>query len=259
MLFKKQGFPEENEIVVCTVTKVQFHSVFVNIDEYNKQGMIHISEISPGRIRNIRDYVKEGKVIVCKVLRINKERGHIDLSLRRVGENQRREKINSLKQEQIAEKIIEFVAKKFKKDLRELYKTILDKVFEEYGGVYPFFEDVSFGDADISYLKLPKDISEELKELIIQRIKPAEITKKATVELMTYDPKGIEIIKKAVKAGKDVDDRISIKYKGGGKYVVEVTSTDFKEADSLIEKSIEKIEAVMKKNNGIFSVESRPK
>ena len=89
MLFKKQGFPEEGELVLCTVTSVQFHSVFVDIDEYGKGGMIHISEVSPGRIRNIRDFVREGKVIVCKVLKIHPDRGHIDLSLRRVSQAQR--------------------------------------------------------------------------------------------------------------------------------------------------------------------------
>ena len=84
MLLKKEGFPEEDELVMCTVTQVQFHSVFVTLDEYDKGGMIHISEVSPGRIRNIRDFVREGKKIVCKVLRVNEEKGHIDLSLRRV-------------------------------------------------------------------------------------------------------------------------------------------------------------------------------
>src|SRR3989338_5359313 len=81
MLLKKEGFPEEDELVMCTVTQVQFHSVFVILDEYDKGGMIHISEVSPGRIRNIRDFVREGKKVVCKVLRVNKEKGHIDLSL----------------------------------------------------------------------------------------------------------------------------------------------------------------------------------
>src|SRR3989304_3207775 len=63
--FRKKGFPEEHELLICTVTKVDLQGVFVSIDEYAIQGMIHISEIAPGRIRNIRDYVKEGKVIVC--------------------------------------------------------------------------------------------------------------------------------------------------------------------------------------------------
>ena len=74
MLLKKKGFPEEDEIVICTVTKIHFHSVFVNLDEYGRSGLIHISEVSPGRIRNLRDFVVEGKKVVCKVLRIDEER-----------------------------------------------------------------------------------------------------------------------------------------------------------------------------------------
>ena len=85
MFYKKPGKPEIGELVVCTVRKILPHSVFVSIDEYqNLEGMNHISEISPGRIRNLRDYVIEGKTIVCKVLNINQQ-GNIDLSLRRVG------------------------------------------------------------------------------------------------------------------------------------------------------------------------------
>ena len=68
MFYKKQGIPEENEIVICTVKKILPHGVFVSIDEYkDKEGLIHISEISPGRVRNIRDFVEEGKKIVCKI------------------------------------------------------------------------------------------------------------------------------------------------------------------------------------------------
>ena len=132
MLLKKQGFPEESEIVLCTVTSVRYNSVFANLNEYNHSGMIHISEVSPGRIRNINDYVKEGKVVICKVLRVNKERGYIDLSLRRVNEGQRRAKVNEIKKEQKAEKIIEFVAKKLKKDIKEIYKTISDNILTKY-------------------------------------------------------------------------------------------------------------------------------
>src|SRR3990167_9954155 len=90
MFYKKNGLPEESEIVVCTIKKILPNSVFVDLDEYeNKEGLIHISEISPGRIRNIRDFVKEGKKIVCKVLKVDVQKGHLDLSLRRVNQVQR--------------------------------------------------------------------------------------------------------------------------------------------------------------------------
>src|SRR3989338_2481000 len=106
MLYRRLGFPEDGELVLCTVTKVQSHSVFVRLDEFDKGGMIHISEVSPGRIRNIRDFVKEDKIVVCQVLRVSRERGYIDLSLRRVNDNQKRKKLEEIKQEQKAEKII---------------------------------------------------------------------------------------------------------------------------------------------------------
>jgi len=99
MYYHKTGYPEEDELVFCTVNNVQYNSVFVKLDDYNKTALIHISEVSPGRIRNIRDYVKEGKVVVCKILRVNEQRGHIDVSLRRVNESQRRMKVEERKAE----------------------------------------------------------------------------------------------------------------------------------------------------------------
>src|SRR3989339_1873960 len=98
MLHHKKGYPEEEEIVFCKVTKIFPNSVFVEILEYGEQGLVHISEIAPGRIRNLRDYVSEGRQIVCKVLRIDRQRGHIDLSLRRVNSTQRGEKLEQIKQ-----------------------------------------------------------------------------------------------------------------------------------------------------------------
>ena len=98
MLYRRKGFPEEDELVLCTVTKIFPHSVFCNLDEFGRTGVIHISEIAPGRIRNIRNYVRHGKKVICKVLRTDKQKGHIDLSLRRVNEGQRRGKKNEIKQ-----------------------------------------------------------------------------------------------------------------------------------------------------------------
>ena len=128
MLYKRTGFPEEQELVLCTVTNVQGHAVFARIEEYGVTGMIHISEVAPGRIRNIREFVKEGKVIVCKVLRINTERGHIDLSLRRVTEMQKRTKTDSIKNEQRAEKIVEQLAHQLKEPIEVLYKLVAEKI-----------------------------------------------------------------------------------------------------------------------------------
>ncbi len=259
MLFKKQGFPEEGDLVLCTVTSVQFHSVFVDMDEYGKNGMIHISEVSPGRIRNIRDFVKEGKKIVCKVLRINLEKGYIDLSLRRVNESEKRRKVDGVKREQNAEKIIEIAAGKLGLKTEELYKEISEKVVKNYSSLHEFFEDVSKDEKALDKLAIDKKYSKVLEETIRQRIKPTEIEVKGGLKLATFEPNGIEIIKDCLKkANESATGRININYLGSGIYRFMVKANDYKEAERLMKNATDSAISFFTKHNGTaeFSRES---
>ena len=230
MLFKKQGFPEDSEIVICTVTKVQFHSVFVKIDEYEKSGMIHISEVSAGRIRNLNDYVKVGKKIVCKVLRINMERGHIDLSLRRVSEGQRREKVDELKQEQKAEKILETASRELKTKVDVLYKKVTSKVFKTYPLLHYAFNAVVEDDISLSKdLSVDSKDAEVIEKIVRERIKPKEVIIGEKISIESFNSRGIEIIKSAllnaVKMG------CEIKYLGAGSYDLQIKDAEYKSAE----------------------------
>ena len=254
MIALKEGFPQENEIVICTVTSIQYHSVFVRLDEYkHKSGMIHISEISPGRIRNLNDYVKEGKVIVCKVLKINRERGHIDLSLRRVNENQRREKINSMKQEQIAEKIIEFVAKHHSKDPKALYLEIFKTLSAKgYETVYEFFEEIIDESSAIDELALDEAISAEMLDVIRQRIKPAEVVITGDLTLVTYEPDGVSLIKSAFEEAEKME-HVTVSFKGGGKYGFLVVDSNYKDAESRLKQAVDSVTKHLQKTQTEFS------
>jgi translation initiation factor 2 subunit 1 len=239
VLLKKEGFPEEDELVLCTVSAVQYHSVFVKLDEYGgRTGLIHISEVAPGRIRNIRDYVVEGKKVVCKVLRINKEKGHIDLSLRRVNEMQKRKKLNQIKQQQLAEKIVEFVAKKRKERVDSLYNSISEKLLEKHASVFDAFEEVSIDKLDLSKV-LDKKLAEELTELIKQRIKPREIEIGGELTITSHAPNGVEIVKEALKKAEAVKGKPVVKYKGAGVYTISVKSDDYKVAEKVLKRAID--------------------
>ncbi|MBW2989419.1 translation initiation factor IF-2 subunit alpha [Candidatus Woesearchaeota archaeon] len=249
MLLNKSGFPEEDELVLCSTTNIFHHGVFVNLDEYGKSGMIHISEVSPGRIRNIRDFVKEGKKIVCKVLRVDKEKGHIDLSLRRVNERQKKEKINEIKQEQKAEKIVEFTAKKLDIGMNKFYYDVFSKISKSYPMLYYCFEDVVKGEISLENLGIEKKAADTLTECIKERMKPQKVFVRGTLNLSSYSDDGVEIIKSSL--GKALEQKdVTVLYEGAGKYKVTVTADEYKDAEKILEESTRKTIDFLEEHGG---------
>lgn len=254
MAQQNRDFPEDSELVLCTVSKIYPHCVFVNMEEYGgKQGMIHISEISPGRIRNIHDYVRIGKKVICKVLSINTERGHIDLSLRRVSEAQKREKAEILKKQQKSEKIIEFVAAKIKGKPQELMNEIEKQLGDEYDTLHDFFEEYVADESVIKKIKLPEKTMEALCETIKQRIKPVIVEIEGVISVKTFAPDGVEVVKKIIMEAEKVDPAVNIRYKGAGRYTVSVKQEDFKSAEKIIAKMTASLEKDSKKENVEYS------
>ena len=260
MLLQKEGLPPEGDLVLCTITKIHYHSVFATLDEYhNRSGMIHISEISPGRIRNINDFVQEGKKIVCKILRIDQEKGHIDLSLRRVSDNQKRKKIDEIKQEQKVEKILEFVAKQLKTDVKKFFHDVSDKMLKRYDSVMKGFEEVVLGNVTLEELGIDKAHVAKLSEVVGQRVKPPEVVVKGELKLVSFAPDGVELVKKALlKAEEKVKDKDAfIRYKGAGKFIVEVKDNNYKDAEHTLSMITETAISEMEKLGGQASFERK--
>ena len=245
MFYKKKGYPEKEEIVLCTVKKILYHSVFVILDEYDrKEGMLHISEVSPGRIRNLRDYVREGKKIICKVISINREKGHIDLSLRRVNQGQKVGKNNEIKQEQKAENLLAFVGKKVDKDLNSMYKEFGYKVIDQYGDLYGGFLKIVLDPEIIDEFDLKKDFRDIMLKSILDKIKLPEYTVEGILELKSEESDGVELIRNIlVEAQKG---KIEISYVSAPKYTISVTASDYKTADGILKNAVEEISEKIK-------------
>lgn len=240
MFYKKKGTPEIDEVVLCTVKKILYHSVFVNIDEYeNKDGMIHISEIAPGRIRNLRDYVKEEKRVVCKVLDINRQTGNIDLSLRRVSSSAMVQKLQDFKEEEKAEKLLEIVGREFKTDLKGMYDVVGIKAIEKYGSVYNFFYTIVLkGKSVVEEMNIPKNYKDALYKVAIDKIKPTEVKVSGILNLTSHAQDGIKVIKKILLEMEKHGGKIQ--YLGAPKYKVEVISKDYKTAETQLKTIVDK-------------------
>ena len=76
--------PEVGVIYEGTVVKTTDFGAFVQIAP-GTDGLVHISQLAPYRVKNVTDIVKEGDVIKVKVLEINRD-GKIRLSLKDAAE-----------------------------------------------------------------------------------------------------------------------------------------------------------------------------
>jgi len=253
-------WPQESELVVCTVETVKDFVAFVSLDEYNgRQGLIPISEIATGWIKYIRDHIREGQKIVCKVLNVDRDRGHIDLSLKDVNDHQRREKIREWKNETKAQKWIGFAAEKS----GEPAATLEHAIFEKYGDLYSVFEDLVLdSEPTVKKLGLPKKASEALVHIAHESVKIPKVEVTGQLELMSPEPDGVSVIKSALKKANDsktAGAEIEILYLGAPHYRVKVTAPDYKKAEKALEKAAHAAIAVIEKAGGEGKLVKKPK
>ncbi|HZD44397.1 MAG TPA: translation initiation factor IF-2 subunit alpha [Methanomicrobiales archaeon] len=247
---RERSWPEEGELVVCTVQEVRDFVAFVSLDEYGgRQGLIPISEVATGWVKYIRDYIREGQKVVCKILHVDAQRGHIDLSLKDVNEHQRREKIREWKNEQKAHKWIGFASE----ETGEPQDRIEEKLYQNYGLLFPFFEDaVIHGETAVEKLGFEERIGSVLLRIARENVKIPRVTITGFLDLTSTKPDGVNIIRRALRSAQpkveEVD--IEISYMGAPTYRIKVTAPDYKQAEKAIEKSAGAAIRVMEKAGG---------
>ena len=74
---------KENDIIKVTITGIQNYGAFAEVEnDYN--GLIHISEISYGYVKNIHDYINIGDNIYAEIVEIDDDNKKIKLSIKDV-------------------------------------------------------------------------------------------------------------------------------------------------------------------------------
>lgn len=240
MAERKPQWPEVGDLVIATIEKVTTYGAYAKLDEYDKQGLLHVSEISSSWIRNIRDFVREGQKAVLKVIRVDLEKGHIDLSLRRVTKRARIEKIRQWKQDRKAEALVRGVAEKVGLSSEEVYEKA-GSLLEENYGLYEGFETLAKeGPEVLTKVGVPENLAKAFAEVAEERIRLKMVKVKGTLEIRCMKPNGVKIIKdsfiNAQKTEKPKDSDVHFYVIAAPKYSVEVSAENYKRAEEVLQK-----------------------
>lgn len=74
---------KRGRIISGQVTGIENYGIFVGLDEFYS-GLIHISEVSNGYVKDITDIVRIGETIFARVIDVDDDNCHVKLSIKNV-------------------------------------------------------------------------------------------------------------------------------------------------------------------------------
>uniref|UniRef100_A0A7S0RLS3 S1 motif domain-containing protein n=1 Tax=Pyramimonas obovata TaxID=1411642 RepID=A0A7S0RLS3_9CHLO len=219
----EERYPEVDDVVMVTVKSIAEMGAYVSLLEYNGiEGMILLSELSRRRIRSISKLIKVGRQEPVMVLRVDKEKGYIDLSKRRVSPEDIARCEETYNKSKMVHSIMRHVAETTPAKLTDLYTQFGWPCYKSHGHAFDAFKtlvqdpetffqkfivtgDQPLKEGEVAGELVPVLQSPEVREALIKNIQrrmtPQPLKIRADIELTCFQYDGVLHIKEAMRAG----------------------------------------------------------
>jgi len=260
----EQRYPEVEDVVIVQVRSIADMGAYVSLLEYNNiEGMILLSELSRRRIRSINKLIKVGRCEQCVVLRVDKDKGYIDLSKRRVSPEDMEAHEEKYSKAKTVHSIMRHCAERVEQDLETLYEQIAWPLVPKYGHVHDAFvraindQEEVFGGVEMS-----DALRESLMSQITRKLSPAAIKIRADFELTCYSAEGIDAIKASLFAGMEAGSSpglaVKVKLIAPPLYVMMTSSMDKKAGIDALQTALATVTTEIEKRKGRISIKVQP-
>ncbi|XP_012224092.1 eukaryotic translation initiation factor 2 subunit 1 [Linepithema humile] len=269
--FYKEKYPEVEDVVMVNVRSIAEMGAYVHLLEYNNiEGMILLSELSRRRIRSINKLIRVGKTEPVVVIRVDKEKGYIDLSKRRVSAEDVEKCTERYAKAKAVNSILRHVAELLHYDsddqLEELYQKTAWHFEEKYkkqkASAYDFFKQSVLDPSILAECGLDEHTKEVLLNNIKRKLTSQAVKIRADVEVACYGYEGIDAVKTALKAGLALStDELPIKINliAPPLYVMTTSTPEKQDGLKALGDAIEVIQNKITSLGGVFNVQMAPK
>ena len=263
--FYEEKYPEIESFVMVNVKQIAEMGAYVKLLEYdNIDGMILLSELSRRRIRSIQKLIRIGRNEVVVVLRVDKEKGYIDLSKRRVSAEdiiRCEERYNKSKS---VHSIMRHVAEKTKTPIQQLYEKIGWPLNKKYGHANDAFKlSITNPEQVWADVEFPNDVvKDEFVSYIGKKLTPHPTKVRADVEVTCFRYDGIDAVKDALRkaeARNTPDTQVKVKLVSPPHYVLTSQCLDKQKGIEMLEQAIKDIDVTIKEAGGGCIVKMAPK
>ncbi|XP_063902588.1 eukaryotic translation initiation factor 2 subunit 1-like isoform X2 [Zophobas morio] len=200
--FYEQKYPNVGDVVIVRVESIQDMGAYVRLLEYNNiEGMIPHSELSRRRIRSIQKLIRVGRNEAVVVLRVDENKGYIDLSKRRANPSDLIQAEERYLKAKLVNQIVRNVADVASCDAEKLYEETAWKLQKTYGDMYNAFKLATVKPQLFDECNINESVKNILITKIIHHLKSHPQKIRADIEVTCYNYEGVDSIKAALKAG----------------------------------------------------------
>lgn len=271
--FYEQNYPDLDDLVMVKVRTIQPTAAYCHLLEYNNcEGMIPLSEVSRRRIRSIGKHLRIGKTEAVQVFRVDKEKGYIDLSKKKVTADdiaQAEDRYNNAK---AVHSIMSHVGMEWCKNpkcdvanLEQLYELVGWPLARKFGTCFDAFRIGNASPEKVFGAEGPLNIDPELQEIFVrdirERLKAQPHRFRADIELTCFAYEGIDAVKEVLTMGLQMGTEqcpLRITLTACPQYVLRVSSLDKEEAKKILDEAIEKMGNLIKERGGRLKIEKPP-
>ncbi|KAI9778956.1 MAG: hypothetical protein M1839_007767 [Geoglossum umbratile] len=264
--YYEEQFPEVDSFVMVNVKQIAEMGAYVKLLEYdNIDGMILLSELSRRRIRSIQKLIRIGRNEVVVVLRVDKEKGYIDLSKRRVSPEDVVKCEERYNKSKMVHSILRHVAEKTKEPIEDLYKTIGWPLNKKYGHSIDAFKLSITNPSVWEDIDFPNEVvRQELTSYIGKRLTPAPTKVRADVEVTCFGYEGIDAVKTALRAAEaknapEAQVQVKVKLVSPPLYVLTSQCIEKATGIATLEEAIKEIDKSIKAAGGGCMIKMAPK
>jgi translation initiation factor 2 subunit 1 len=257
-------FPEPDDIVVVLVKEIQEMGGYVHLMEYNNcEGMIMLSELSRRRIRSVNKLLKVGHQEFAAVVRVDAEKGYIDLSKRRVAKEDVDKIADKWNKSRTVHSIVRHVAETVEVDMQDLYERWGWPLYRKYGHAYDGLR-IAVNDPDtvLEGLDITPAEREELMRNVTRRLTPQAVKLRADIEVTCFEFEGIDALKYALTAGEKTSTEecpVKIKLVAPPLYVVTTSALQKAKGIDALNIALEEVKREITVRNGKFVVKVQPR
>jgi len=260
--FYERKVPDTDELVMVRVNSIDDVGVSCHLLEYNNlEGFLPLSEISRKRMRSVLRHVRTGQKQVLQVLRVDPERGFVDLSKKYITDVERETGSEKYNKGKTVHSITSYVCELTHKEVDDIYKKYVWPLYEtDYTHPFDAFKALAAeGEAIWKDVEDPdKEILESFTKVVKQRLATQPVKVGAQIEVTCYSEAGIDDIKHALKTAQAAAKDVKIQLISSPLFLLFTTTIDETKGEQMINDVIDVIHKEITARSGNCKVVKQP-